>query len=185
MLPFGLMSSIKFSDAAIVLIGAKSPVTIAETHGCLCGALCVSNDYSFAQWFDEWSDDTDQAAASEVVAARELMQTLYAETVRDLRGSEMEFTPMLPDDESPLAQRAEALAQWCQGFLYGFGSVPDSKRTLRPEVEEVLRDLAQIARASAGATEPTDEDESDYVEIVEYIRIGVQTIHDQLRPSLQ
>ena len=39
-----------------------------------------------------------------------------------LRGDEMEFELLLPDDDAPLEQRATALSQWCQGFLYGFGT---------------------------------------------------------------
>jgi uncharacterized protein len=181
------MLSIKFSDAAAVLASANSTVTIAEAHGCLCGALCVSNHYSFARWFDELSDelseDTDQPSGEELRAAKELLQTLYKETVRALRGDEMEFAPLLPDDDTPLARRAEALAQWCQGFLYGFGSVAGTQRNFPAEVEEVLRDLSQIARAAAGDSEPTDDDESDYVEIVEYVRVGAQLVHDELRPE--
>jgi uncharacterized protein YgfB (UPF0149 family) len=184
------MFSIKFSDAATALAGASASVAIAEAHGCLSGALCASHDYPFSRWLDELLDDpgleeqSDQATA-EVAAAKDLLQTLYSGTLKALRGDEMDFAPFLPDDDAPLATRAEALAQWCQGFLYGFGSVSGSQRKLPTEVDEVLRDLSQIARATAGDTEPTEEDESDYVEIVEYVRAGAQLVHDELRPTLQ
>lgn len=178
------MLSIKFSDAANVLAGTSTTVTAAEAHGCLCGALCASNDYSFANWFEELAEDTEEPS-EETKSAKALMQTLYTETMRSLRGDEMEFAPLLPDDDMPLAKRAEALAQWCQGFLYGFGSVAGQQRKLPPEVDEVVRDLTQIARASAGDSEPTEEDEEDYFEIIEYVRVGVQTVHDLLRPTLQ
>jgi uncharacterized protein YgfB (UPF0149 family) len=46
-----------------------------------------------------------------------------------------------------------------------------------------LTDLARIARASVGETEPTEEDESDYAEIVEYIRAGAQLVHDELHAA--
>lgn len=179
------MFSIKFSDAAAALSSAGAAVTIAEAHGCLCGALCASNHYSFARWFDELSDDAEGSPNGDLNSAKESMQTLYKETVNALRGDEMEFAPLLPDDDAPLERRAEALAQWCQGFLYGFGSVSGSQRILSAEVEEVLRDLTQIARASAGESEPTEEDESDYVEIVEYVRVGAQLVYDELRQASQ
>jgi uncharacterized protein len=182
---FKLMFSIKFSDAAAALTSANTAVAIAEAHGCLCGALCVSHDYSFAHWLDELLDDQVKVAATEAVAAKDLLQSLYAGTLSALRGDEMEFAPFLPDDDAPLAERAEALAQWCHGFLYGFGSTSGVQRKLSTEVDEVLRDLTQIARATAGETEPTEEDEADYIEIVEYVRAGVQLVHDELRPTLQ
>jgi len=183
------MFSIKFSDAAAALTSA-STAAIAEAHGCLSGALCASHDYSLARWREELLHDVSEMTASEAAAieaapVQDLLQTLYTGTLRALRGDEMEFAPFLPDDDAPLAQRAEALAQWCQGFLYGFGSVSSGQRKYPAEVEEVLRDLAQIARATAGDTEPTDADEADYVEIVEFIRAGVQLLHDELRPTLQ
>jgi len=110
---------------------------------------------------------------------------VYTDTLRALRGDEMSFTPLLPDDDTPLASRAEALAQWCQGFLYGFGSVSGGRIKLPAEVDEILRDFTQLARATAGDTEPTEDDESDYVEIIEYVRAGAQLVHDELRPTLQ
>lgn len=178
------MLSIKFSDVAEAFAGASTALTAAEAHGCLCGALCASNDYAFANWLEELADDSNDAAPV-ADASKGLLQTVYTETVRALRSADLEFSPLLPDDEAPLALRAEALAQWCQGFLYGLGSVAGPKRTLPAEVDEVLRDLTQIARATAGDTEPTEEDEEDYTEIIEYVRIGVQTVHDALRPTLQ
>jgi uncharacterized protein len=177
------MFSIKFSDAAAALTSANTVVAIAEAHGCLAGALCASHEYTFAHWLDELLE-TEQGSAANA-AVRELLQTLYTETMQSLRGQEMTFALFVPDDDTPLAHRAEALAQWCQGFLYGFGSVVVEKPKLSAEVNEVLRDLTQIARATAGDSEPTEEDESDYVEIVEYIRAGVQLVHDELRPTLQ
>src|SRR5215831_16488664 len=134
------MFSIKFSDAAAALARATTAVSVAEAHGCLSGALCFTNQYSFARWMDELSDDQVDADA-EIRGAKQLLQTVYQETVRALTGDEMEFQPLLPDDDAPLARRTEALAQWCQGFLYGFGSVAGTQRNLPAAVDEVLRDL--------------------------------------------
>lgn len=176
------MSSIKFTDAADALIRVNPAVAIAEAHGCLCGAVCVVNEYPLARWLDELLDDIGPSSdPEEIAAAKALLETLHAETVRAMREDQMDFSPLLPDDDVPLAKRAEALAQWCQGFLFGFGSMSGERRPQLPgEVEEVLRDLTQIARASAGDTEPTEDDEADYTEIVEYVRVSVQVVHDEL-----
>jgi uncharacterized protein YgfB (UPF0149 family) len=87
----------------------------------------------------------------------------------------------LPDDDAPLVERAMALSQWCQGFLYGFGiggAVPRDR--LSGEVEEVLRDLTHIGQASVETGADAEEEEQAYAEIVEYVRAGVQLIHDEL-----
>ena len=98
-----------------------------------------------------------------------------------LRGDEMEFQLLLPDDDALLVERAMALSQWCQGFLYGFGTggaVP--REQLSGEVEEVLRDLTHISQASVETGAEAEEEEQAYAEIVEYVRAGVQLIHDEL-----
>lgn len=180
-----LMFSVKFRDANGALAQASVAVPMAEAHGCLCGALCAAYDYPFVRWSEELFDGREEAGG-EAGIARDILQHLYTETVRALRGDEMTFSLFLPDDDAPLSLRAEALAQWCQGFLYGFGSIAGAERPkLTGDVDEVLRDLSQIARASAGENEPTEEDEADYTEIVEYLRAGVQLVHDELRPTLQ
>ena len=78
-------------------------------------------------------------------------------------------------------ERALALSQWCQGFLYGFGTGgPCRASELTAEVEEVLRDLTHISQASVDTGADAEEEEQAYAEIVEYVRVGVQLIHDEL-----
>jgi uncharacterized protein len=175
------MLSITFTQAAEELAAAKCTVTAAEAHGCLCGALCAIADYSCERWLDELFD-APHADQPQMVQAKTTLAAVYQGTLQALSQDQMEFAPLLPADDVHLAQRAEALAQWCQGFLFGFGAIATAPRpTLPANVDEVLRDLAQLARAHADDSAPTDEDESDYAEIVEYLRVGVQTVYDELR----
>jgi uncharacterized protein YgfB (UPF0149 family) len=51
-----------------------------------------------------------------------VLQNVYDAMVRTLAGNDSAFAPLLPDDDAPLAERADALSMWCQGFLYGLGS---------------------------------------------------------------
>ncbi len=75
-----------------------------------------------------------------------------------------------------------ALSQWCQGFLYGFGTgrCRAARANCSGEVEEVLRDLTHISQASVETGADAEEEEQAYAEIVEYVRAGVQLIHDEL-----
>ncbi|HTE43470.1 MAG TPA: UPF0149 family protein, partial [Steroidobacteraceae bacterium] len=153
-----------------------------EAHGCLCGAVCVADDYPLERWLEEMFDDSSLSSdAGDIGAVKDVLRVLHADTVRALHGDEMEFAPFLPDDDLPLDKRAEYLAQWCQGFLYGYGSIGNERRpNLSRDASEVLRDFSQVARASAGASDPTEEDESDYAEIIEYVRVSVQLLFDEL-----
>ncbi len=170
------MLHVTFPEVARILGDLRSSVPAAESHGCLCGALCASADYPIEAWFEEIVPDAQALGES-----REPLRLLFEDTLRALRGDEMEFEPLLPDDEAALEDRARALSQWCQGFLYGFGTTEPLKSDEMPaNVNEVLRDLTHIGRASVEIDEDDDEQEQAYAEVIEYIRAGVQLIHDEL-----
>ncbi len=71
---------------------------------------------------------------------------------------------------TPLAQRTEALGQWCQGFLAGFG-LTAREGSLTGEAEEVLQDMAAIAQVQ-GQLEDSEDGETDYMEVMEYLRVA-------------
>jgi len=180
------MFSITFNDAALALGDARDALSLSEAHGCLCGALCSNDDYPLSRWMDEVLADQAEPLTEELAqSVRNTLQALHADTVRALRSDDMEFAPLLPDDDSSLAERTIAMAQWCEGFLYGFGVTSGGKPNgkLSTDIREVLNDFTQLARATVGEVEPTDEDESDYAEIVEYLRVGAQLIHDELQTT--
>ena len=171
------MLQVTFPEIARVLETLSATVPAAEGHGCLCGALCTTQQYPLDRWLEEIIPDGEEAAEGE----RRALDLLFADTLNALRGDQMEFEPLLPDDEAPLVQRAVALSQWCQGFLYGFGSGGGVRADdLTPNVEEILRDLTHIGRASVDVGENGEEEEEAYAEVVEYVRAGVQLIHDEL-----
>ena len=87
-----------------------------------------------------------------------------------LYSDDMSFAPLLPDDDEPVADRVEALAEWCSAFLAGIASLGDLR--LSEEESDVLEDLSAIASAEVG-TENEEEAERLYTEVVEYIRVSV------------
>ena len=171
------MFQVTFPEVARVLQTLNSSIAAAESHGCLCGALCTTQQYPVDAWLDELVPDAEPEQDDD----RAPLRLLFADTMRALRGDEMEFQLLLPEDDDPLVERASALSQWCQGFLYGFGTgQPVARAELTSEVEEVLRDLTHISQASVETGADAEEEEQAYAEIVEYVRAGVQLIHDEL-----
>lgn len=182
------MLQVTFTEIARILLDVGSAIPPAEGHGCLSGALCMSADYSLDRWLAEivpteptepTEDETEIGHVPEDI--RQPLGLLFTDTLGALRGEAMEFEPLLPDDDLPLEQRVLALSQWCQGFLYGFGSA----RVVRPEelptsIDEILHDLADISRAEVDVTEAGEEQEQSYSDLVEYLRAGVQLVHDEL-----
>jgi uncharacterized protein len=95
----------------------------------------------------------------------------------------MEFAPLLPEDEAPIETRAAALGAWCQGFLYGLGTSSLSDATALPgDVGEVVRDLTEITHVAADSAESLESNEGAYAELVEFVRVGVQLLFDELEP---
>ena len=90
---------------------------------------------------------------------------------------------LLPGDEQPIDARATALGQWCQGFLYGLGtSAIDDVTRLPGEVGEIVRDLSEITRIGVDGSETLETNESAYAELVEFVRVGVQLLFEELAP---
>ena len=153
----------------------RAPLAAAEAHGVLCGGLCAAEHYPLERWLEEVLG-TEAAT----LPARNVLSDVYAETTRTLSEGEMEFAPLLPDDLTPLETRVAALAQWCEGYLYGVG-VGDHEAidSAAGEVGEVLRDFSEISRAGVG--EDSEEvNESAYAELVEFVRAGTQLLYEEL-----
>lgn len=173
------MLQVTFPEIVSVMQGAGSTVPVAEGHGCLCGALCISDDYTLNRWLEELVPVDEGSTVSEEV--EQTMRLLYADTLRALRGDDMDFQPFLPDDGAALEQRTTALSQWCQGFLYGLGTTKALQPELMPKsIDEVLLDFTNISRAEVDPSGDAEDDEEAYAEVVEYIRAATQLIHDEL-----
>ena len=171
--------SVAYADVARALAAGASAVSAAEAHGCLCGALCLRPDYSLPEWLDEILAEPAVAGAG-----GEPFATLFAESAGVLARSDMEFEPLLPDDDDALAERVTALASWCQGFLYGFGASGTAAQAKLPEtVTEVLADLAQISHAGAVGSDDGEAEEEAYAELVEFVRAAVQIAYEELGTS--
>jgi uncharacterized protein YgfB (UPF0149 family) len=95
----------------------------------------------------------------------------------------MEFDLLIPSDDRPIEERTQALTAWCSGFLYGLGSsgAADPQR-LPGDIGEIVRDLTEITRADVDATDTVEANESALAELVEFVRVGVQLVFDELEP---
>jgi len=147
----------------------------------LCGALCAGLARDEA-WIAHVLDDASGSTEAQQ-ACRRMLTRLRDETHALLAGASLEFAPVLPDDETGLADRTDALGEWCQGFLFGMGLAgtrlkPDE---LSEETNEVLKDLGQIAQAGFEGDEDSEDDETAYAEVVEYVRVGVQLLYEELQ----
>ena len=159
-----------------LLVQERSLADAAEAHGTLAGCLCAAQGYKVEDWLREILPEGRAAPQTTAV-----LEELYTATAGALLQPDMEFELLLPADEQPIELRTAALAQWCQGFLYGLGAgaVPDASE-LPGEVGEVVRDFIEISRAGVDATQGEESNEAAYAELVEFVRVGVQLLFEEL-----
>ena len=173
------MSSQEINQLNESLRQLNAPMDIYEAHGCLCGMISVVHDIDVAEWLAQVTDglDTNNLTVRDVHSG---LVNLFEQTRTILEDNMMGFQLLLPDDEEPLQDRTDALADWCQGFLFGMGVAGFGETGgLSEEVHEILRDISEIGKLAHG-DEDDDENENSYMELVEYIRVGVLLVHGEL-----
>jgi uncharacterized protein YgfB (UPF0149 family) len=113
-----------------------------------------------------------------------LLEALAARTWKSLDEGDMGFSPLLPTDETSLESRADSLALWCQGFVYGLGvaGTQDGDNPIFRDgvTGDIVRDFSEIARAAFAAEETESEGEAAYMELMEYVRVSVQLVFEEL-----
>jgi uncharacterized protein YgfB (UPF0149 family) len=87
--------------------------------------------------------------------------------------------PLLPAPDEPVERRAEALVEWCRGFLGGVGLSGTPTAALSADANEVLADLGRIA-ASRFDYDDAEEDETALSEVLEFVRVGVLLLRTEL-----
>jgi uncharacterized protein len=169
-----------FFAVAAALNASSQPAEAAEAHGSLCGLLSAMGPLAREPWLADVLDDETPPAADAAI-----LEALADSTWRDLDSSELHFCPLLPDDDESLELRSECLARWCQGYTRGLtlaranDAVGESLDS--PVVAEVVGDLGAIA--GLGIDDDAGDDlEGDYMELVEYLRVSVQLVFEELAP---
>ena len=122
-----------------------------------------------------------QIDAPGAAPVRAVLQQAWEHTTESLDASECTFDLMLPDDEEPLVQRTAALGSWCHGFLAGLGlaGVGDHHKSLSGDAREFLDDVQEMSRIESDPDED-DEAEAAYAELVEYLRVGVLLLREEI-----
>ncbi|VAW60155.1 hypothetical protein MNBD_GAMMA11-2840 [hydrothermal vent metagenome] len=165
------------------LARADADLVASESHGTLCGMACVSAKVELNDWLEQVFEEFDLNNML-IKEAAQLLVGLYNDTQAQLTDYDADFQLLLPDDEDSLGQRTEALAFWCQGFTYGLAAGGLKKDQKLPEdTAELIKDMVEIARAGHDLVDGSDEDEDAYMQLYEYVRMGVLLINEELRPS--
>jgi uncharacterized protein YgfB (UPF0149 family) len=162
-----------FDDLTETLSHTDLKLHAAQVHGLISGVLC-GNFNAESAWQELVMGEklTDET--------QEDLQRLYLDTATLLSEFLFEFKMVLPDDDTSLAIRAEALTVWCQGFLTGLkvAGIPVVGRE-PSELTEAIDDLIEIAKMNYEQVEESEEDEESFAELAEYLRMAVIHIYTE------
>ncbi len=160
----------------------------ADAHGALCGMLCARGTVELSEWVDHVIGEQEQGDELLHDVVHKLSE-LHQSTLEMMNDATGDFKLLLLDDDDPLPERVEALAAWCQGFIYGLAAGGIQEGSELPEdTAELLKDMIEISRAGhdvddTGVEESdVNDDEMAYMEIEEYVRMGVLLVYEELQP---
>ena len=160
----------------------------ADAHGALCGMICARGTIELSEWVDHVIGEQEQGNELLHDVVHRLSE-LHQSTLEMMNDATGDFKLLLMDDDDPLAERVETLAAWCQGFIYGLAAGGIKEGSELPEdTAELLKDMIEISRAGhdvddTGVEESDDnDDEEAYMEIEEYVRMGVLLVYEELQP---
>ena len=169
-----------FEHTLAIAQGNLEAAELAECHGVACGLLCRRADSSLDAFVGLL--DMLEIVVAPGTGLKMSLEELFNSTRAQLADEDMGLSLWLPDDDEILEERTMALSQWCSGFLAGLGSSGDASLEARSDdAIEALKDLEQISKAEVADTAESEDDENAFAEIVEYIRIVILMIREDLR----
>lgn len=153
----------------------------------------MSSSAAKTRWFTEILDAASLSADTVGAKASELKQLdqWFLQTLGSMNDADLDFYPCLPEEEAPVQSRVRALADFCSGFTYGIGIANASRgsKALPADTREIIEDFqaidaADLSEFSGTAVMSSDADSGEpaYHELLEYVRVGVLLVLEELRP---
>ena len=137
----------------------------SELHGLLTGIVCVTEAPTRDEWLQILSTlDVPKLDDSAIAVLSEEAEDIFHALSED----ELDYLPMLPDDEHSLSERVKALADWCEGVVLGFGLASGQ---IRAEERELIESLQDVASVEFDESDNDEEGEASYQELYEFVRL--------------
>ncbi len=173
---------IEFHALESALQKGNADYQAAESQAIACGMLVVNMAADKLKWVQLLLGDIDpdDTAQHQAVA---LLGQLFDETRQQLQDANLGFELLLADDDTPLAMRVEMVQEWCRGFVLGMSmSGVKNNKGLPEDAQDFLSDISEIGNAGELQLDDDNESETSLAEIIEYIRMGVLLMNEELQP---
>ena len=173
--------SLNYEELSTLLEQHAILTDAAEIQGIFCGMLSGGMPLESQDWLGSLSDSINQGDGM-AEAVQDQLTVLYNETCQQLLETDFTFNLCLPDESAPINERGQALINWVQGFMLGFGFHQADLTSCSADVKEALEDFYEISRMDEAM--PEDEDsERALFEVVEYVRVSCMLCFNELGHS--
>jgi yecA family protein len=163
------------------LIKVGNEASVSELHGMTCGLICGRGELDAEEWLSLTTEAIQQGDLLAQEASRFLVK-FFNGTSLALSDNNLQFYPLLPEVDDDY-QRLEGIAQWSQGFLMGLSLAGiEDFRQYPEEVSEFVEALTSLSSADEYDLEGDESDEESLTELIEFIRIGVLLVNEEMNP---
>lgn len=177
------MSKIKqlphFDEVARVFAGMLLDMHPSFVHGCWIALIVGGRHHSPKAWVDFLIQEKDAWGKLDV-KIQHLFLSIAEASVEQLGDPHYVLQLLLPNDDETLDDRVHALGEWCMGYMRAFN---ENKKELihwmGQDAKEALADLEEITEVTIDVTEDPHAEEN-YAEVVEYLRVAVSLIHQEI-----
>ncbi|OUR73266.1 hypothetical protein A9Q78_04435 [Methylophaga sp. 41_12_T18] len=172
------MSQLYFPSLEAGQANGDGPASTSELQGALCGVLCMDSQANRATWFKTLFEDIhpDEDELLDLMA-------LFDQTIQALNSLDFDFQLDLPDDNAPISSRITAMSDWGQGLVYGLGVSGLTEDTeLSADCQEYIADVVKIGQISDSDLEENDDEDTNFEELTEYLRMGLFLLYGELQP---
>ena len=165
-----------FDEAAEALADIKAPFDPSETHGLICAFICAD---------PELDGEKTWLQAIEGVEPNDIATRIFHGSQKQFRANNLTLQLLLPDEEAELELRTKALAHWCRGFLAGVGLAEIKIEQYSQDFQELIQDFTAISQAQHESLKDNEQNEEDFTEISEYVRMAALFIFTEVRTRIE
>jgi uncharacterized protein len=154
----------------------------AEFHGLFSGVVTVGSAKQTEQLVHELMNSVD----NQNVIQREALDTLnrlMSQTVTQLKSPDFSFRLLLASEENSIAEQAQTLSEWVDGFLFGLGIAWGDTKPDEADIQEVIEDFGAVARLDY--QQVTESEALELEELHEFVRAGVMMLFEHYKRNPQ
>ena len=154
---------------------SMSSITAAEAHGILIAYICMENK-AIIDFEKTILNILDLKQNKKIVVNFINQICIYnSAQIKEINGI---VSLMLPNKDENLTLKIKCLQLWLKGFISGLGLFGiDKQKYGIPAVYEILNDFLMITHMQHVDNTENQDDESYYIDLVEYIKVSVEIIY--------